>query len=332
MKQTFLSVVFAVLAIGVMAQEIGDGGFENKWKEFPVNGKSQSTYWDFSLDDVTDLFMTLNSLYEIPDDPLPTKLTAFRETDAHSGNYAIKLQSVNFTNNLFVPGVLGTVDRNFANIYLSENYIEVEKPFAYKPRYLTGFFKYMPVNGDSAEIYIKSYNEGDLLGEGSLKIKGTFSEWTPFRLCVNYEGIGEYTDATHIEMLFIASAAYDWNNLENCRGQAGTALYLDDLAFDYEPGEYACESIILNVRNMITHKDIKVYPTPASHDLYFEFSERIPRGQITIYDLTGAEIASTTIEDNHATIPVANVANGIYFYKVTGSKQMICTGKVVVKH
>lgn len=205
--------------------QLPDGSFENSWVEFTAE---KGKYLDFK----TSAFTTLNILYELPDDPLPGKLTAFRTNDAQDGQYAIKLVTADLSGMILVPGAFGTISRDCVGEFLNTGGITIKKEFSYKPVALTGYYKYEPVNGDSAVIDMAIYSGNKEIASALLKEKNTVSEWTPFTLTLNYTD--PTANATHLKLLFIASACYDFSKLQECQGQVGSTLYIDNLKFVYE--------------------------------------------------------------------------------------------------
>ena len=208
----------------VFEDQIPDGSFEADWKEYSAEKGKYMDYYSAA-------FTTLNLLYELPDDPLPGKLTAFRSTDAQDGQYSMKLTTADLSGMILVPGAFGTLSRDFVGEFLNTGGITVKKEFKYKPVALTGYYKYEPVNGDSAVIDMAIYNGTTEIATAVLKEKNAVSEWTPFTLTLNYTDAS--ANATHLKLLFIASGCYDFSKLQECQGQVGSTLYIDNLKFVY---------------------------------------------------------------------------------------------------
>lgn len=76
---------------------------------------------------------------------------------------------------------------------------------------------------------------------------------------------------------------------------------------------------------------ILVYPNPAADKIHIEAPGDF-HGTIKIYDLQGKNIIGQPIS-NGATIPVSELANGIYFYLITDNENVITeTNKIVIAH
>jgi hypothetical protein len=208
-----------------------DGGFENCWQWFENNMAGKSDYWDFA----DNYFLnTMNPFYALHPAFGNTPLTAFRleGSDTYNENYSLKVVSsqMNFAGNtIFLPGVAATLDIDIFGMNLSSG-----RPFTDRPEAIKGWYQYAPVNGDSAAIEIWLRKNGTILGRGKQVIKNTVSEWTQFNVPVNYTS-NETPDT--IAVIFSSSANYDFTDLMTlmqCQGQLGSALYLDDISFEYE--------------------------------------------------------------------------------------------------
>ncbi len=75
---------------------------------------------------------------------------------------------------------------------------------------------------------------------------------------------------------------------------------------------------------------IGVYPNPA--DNFIKISNTKQYNEMVIYDVLGNELKRLNIENhNDVSVPVSNLANGMYFYNLNGKADK-ASGKFVVKH
>jgi len=319
MKKTLLSLLMAVvMTVGAMAQEFPDGGFEN-W----TYQNSQGGYWDYQ----TDILMTLNGLYEMNGVEMTTFPTAFRETqNVHGGNYALRLTSVWFgTDAIFVPGALATLNEPIGNDYVSDfldlGEINLKEAFAFKPWRLTGYYRYEPVAGDSAAIEMKFY-----LGNSVHSTCGKFliyetPEWTAFDIATGLEN--SYLDVDMMSMVFASSAHYNFANLEECDGQAGSSLYLDDLAFRYDNSPMGL------VEPLIPVVKTTVYPNPSADMVHFDFNKEV-NARLVIYNISGAQIFEQNVNGNNAEYNASALANGTYLYRIIEGNTILSSGRFAV--
>jgi len=320
MKKLFLlsGLILSVsLIFAQPKQQIKDGGFE-KWKEYPAE---RGKYWDLEVEK-TDMLRTLNSLYALEVQEFRTELTSFRDTTSpHGGKCALRMESVSFQNVLFVPGAIGTVPENFAALYIKDKGFELSADFESKPLRLTGYYKYAPVNNDSAAIEIELTNYGEFTIASALwKEKETVSDWKEFDIEIKYT-VHEYMDVTDLKLVFAASAGYNFKKLETCKGQVGSKFWIDDIAFEY--GNGLKEPLMER-----THS--KAYPNPATTTVNISF-DKVLKGNLIIYNMLGAEITTQPVNGNSVEANITHLATGSYFYRVIEGNLIRTSGKFLVE-
>ncbi len=75
---------------------------------------------------------------------------------------------------------------------------------------------------------------------------------------------------------------------------------------------------------------VSVFPNPASETVTFSWGEKYIRLNLELYDLTGKQVISRSI-DNNETIGVDQLSRGIYLYKLTDNNDIIDTGKITLR-
>ncbi|MDR1458828.1 MAG: PCMD domain-containing protein [Bacteroidales bacterium] len=232
MRKIILSIasIIAINVCGFCQQPFPDGGFENCWKRVTNPTPGKADYWDFN----DNYFLsTLNQLHELDGDMGNAPLTAEREEgDAYEGSYSLKVVSRPMSfggTTIFLPGVAATLAIQF----LPSLDCIMGEPFTSRPTAITGYYKYVPVNGDSAAIEVNLKSNGTEIGKGKEVITNA-SNWTRFYIPINYTG-NETPDS--IVVILASSAMYDFTgglaSLMQCQGQEGSTLYLDEIEFDY---------------------------------------------------------------------------------------------------
>lgn len=75
--------------------------------------------------------------------------------------------------------------------------------------------------------------------------------------------------------------------------------------------------------------DVRFYPNPANAQLHVSFTALANNSHAVLYDMTGREVyhRNLTAGESEFTLPVAQMANGIYMLRISGS-----TVKIAVKH
>ena len=180
-------------------------------------------------------------LFETPDDPwwetinkvrlLGGPVTTEKTTDAHTGQYAARLETIKYTF-VIITGVLqtGSFHKGQDTAYMIEGV-----PFVKKPIKLRCYYKYFPVDNDSAAVYInltkfdKAAGTKDTLAEGKTAIKDTVPEYQLLELDVTYYKDDVTPDSLNIS--FISS--YHGSKM---MGGVGSALYIDDVSIEMPSG------------------------------------------------------------------------------------------------
>lgn len=313
MKRVSLFLVAVMAILSVNAQTFPDGGFENCWKQYTCE---KGTYWDF----VEGHFIeTLNQLYDLPAENGIAPLTAFREDDAYDGNYALKLVSdtMIFGNErIFLPGACGSLHIDFFDIDCI-----LGNPFTYRPTAMIGYMKYAPVNGDSAAIEVVLKKNSVAIGSGKIMFYNAVNAYTKFTVDINYT-----SEATPDSVIVIvaSSANYDFTSIETlmkCKGQVGSTIYIDELAFEY--GDGVKELILSN-----TH--VNVYPNPACEQLNIQLEQDVD-GEVIVYDNNGKQMLNRQVNGKQFSIDINTLATGHYFLNIVNNDQKIIASKQFVK-
>ncbi len=302
MKKVTFTLLFtgATLVMNAQQPALTNGNLEN-WTQFTGTNES---YWepDTGTNRTSHFLRTLNELADQPF-PLVGPVTCIRETNGsnvHGGSYSAKLVS-GVLGAFFIPGFLGTGDLNIPNqtIYLG-------RQFNGRPDKFRGWYKYTPVNGDSAEfrVWLTRYDalnqQTVLVGEGSQKIKTAVSNFTQFDININYQDAG--TPDT-VVVFCTASAGYNLANLLSSAGQVGSTLWADDLEFVYPAN--------IENNNMMNDK-VQVYPTIVQ-DMVNIYTTDLPENlKIRVYDMSGKEIFTERMNGNHHVIQVSSLEAGSY--------------------
>lgn len=316
MKKILSSLLLIALVGSAVAQNVPDGGFEN-WVD-------KGNYIDYN----TSLLMTLNGLYDMNGVEMETALTAYRDNNAYEGNYAIRLTSVWFgTDAIFVPGALASLNEPITDSYITDfldlHQINLRESYEFKPWRLTGYYKYAPVAGDSAAIELKFYQQsGAVLSTcDKLIITEAADQWTAFDIHTGLEN--SVYGVAEISLVFAASAAYDFDDLEECDGQAGSSLYLDGLAFRYDNDPLGL------VEPLIPVVKTTVYPNPTANNVNFAFNKEV-NANLVVYNINGQQIATKQISGTNADFNASSLANGTYLYRIIDGNTILSSGKFAV--
>jgi hypothetical protein len=311
---------FLLSAFCLNAQQthpLPDLSFEYSWKE--CTSPICPPYEDFD----NDYFYTLNSLCELEAADL-TALKENRKEYVQHGNYSIQLKSGKVTvgiEDIFLPGMVGTLGKEFVPEFLDGGSITVYQLWEYDtPHFMEGYYRYDPKAGDSAYIEIGFANQG--VGEiFSVKkmIYNTVNQLEKFSLPIPKEFWGEVFD--EIKVLFVASAAVNWENLKDCRGQYGSTLWVDNVTLEYRPDGIK--------QNIFSTLKTNAFPNPTTEVLNIELNEDFA-GKVVVYNLTGSKVLEENINGTQCQLNTSALATGNYVYKLMNDNTIFAQGKFVV--
>ena len=322
MKKTIIILLFTVLStIAFTQSNIPNGSLEN-WYNVVVNTNLNFDQPGVGASD--NWITTLNELATIAPPIGPGPVTAFKTTDAHSGTYACKLVSQNFIlvpNDVFIPGMLGTAKINM----ITSSAILGRHCDGCRPVSLSGWYKYEPVNGDSATAVIlvskwnPSTHKRDTIGYGRFIQKEVVSTYTQFTVNVNYRSSDTPDSLT---ILTISSGAFNVVNFMQSHGQVGSTMYVDELMLEYPAGIQ---------QSLMPEVLVSTYPNPASSQIKFDLSKQVAGSSVEIYNMEGKMVTLFAMELKSRIITVASLPDGLYFYRLISGNQILNTGSFIVK-
>ncbi len=319
----FLLFAFAFVAInaGFAQQEIPNGDLED-WYNVPVSG---TLNYDQPGTGPTDNWITtLNDLASLPAPIGPGPVTVFKTTDANTGSFAAKLVSANFPlipSDIFIPGMLGT-----CQMVMTENRALLGRPCAdCKPSKFTGFYKYFPVDGDSAAVVVllskwnTTTKHRDTLGVGYAMVKTEIPAYTKIEIPVFYMS----SDASDsITVLCVSSGGFSAVNFTGGKGKVGSTLYVDDLVLEYPSGIQ---------QSLMPEVGVNTYPNPASDIMNVELSKQVRNGMLEVYNAAGKLMGTWPCSQLKNTIPVYSLTPGTYYFRLMEGKGMLNTGSFSVR-
>jgi hypothetical protein len=260
----------------------------------------------------------------VPDSWLVRDTTASRTTDKYAGNYAVRIQNILLPSDTS-KGTLVSLQPD------SSEGMNPAFPIFVRHTTLNGYYKYTPVNGDSAQIMLFIYKYGfinppsyNLLG-GSWASKGASNTYVPFVLYILY------FDSTL--MLTPDSACIAFSAYKQINFTTGTELYplgnsvlfVDNVSFD------GFISGINNIPNLV--KEVNVYPNPASSTLNIDMNLGESDYYVNLYDLNG-RLIKTIANGNlsgqqQLSVNIEDVPSGDYLLMIS-NKDGYCNKKVSI--
>jgi hypothetical protein len=186
----------------------------------------------------------------------PSTSIVQKSTDAHGGSFAALMKSRTIVGN-FVGATLFTGYLNTTSPLAPIPMLGI--PFTGRPVAMKGWYKYTPVGGDSAWMYIKltkwntTTNTREQIGYIEKRDYAAVNAYTSFDMPINYSS-NAIPDS--IIIVFSASAG-----AEQGVGQVGSSLWIDDVVLDYGAN---------SINEETTTNAITCYPNPCTNALYIQ--------------------------------------------------------------
>ena len=274
----------------------------------------------------TELFYTLNSLYRENNTGGCSDITAWKDGNAQHGSYCIKLVSGRVpagTSYVFLPGMVGTLNQEFVSEFLnSGGNVTISKLWDdYTPCALEGYFKYKPVSGDSALIDIGFYDYDGLVFVEQQIIHDNVDKWTKFSIPIP----NKYWDEEfhEIRIIFAASAGVKWEKLDECKGQIGSTLWVDNISLKYN-----CSSEIIE-QNLSSTLKVNAFPNPTTDILNLELNNNF-EGKVVVFGINGSKILEENITGNKHQLNTSELPAGNYVYRLMKENTFFAQGKFVI--
>lgn len=293
-----VAVIILSLGLRTQAQQI----------ELMTNGNFE--LWD-SLDSYVNPknWFTLNPLVDIGFEAT-TELT----TDAHGGNYAVRLTSKEgqFTD---LSGVLCTGP--LLNQLLQPDFSKMKIAFTRRPAALRFYYKTLQPQPDTAAaaFVMTKWNantqSSDTVAFASIEMTGNDTAYREAFINFTY-----YSALNPDSAYFIASSSMDGFN-----PTPGSTLFLDDLALIYY--QTGVENLKVEME-----PQMQVWPNPTNGVLHINSSVEIVKGRL--YDYTGREFPIDIMPGKNQEIDFSQIREGLYILQLesaTQSKQL----RVIVK-
>lgn len=241
----------------------------------------------------------------------PNPLSVFKAIgiDKHSGNYAMKITTIDLVNNPN-PDLIGDTSGGVftGRIVLSPFSYIFGFPYSGRPEKLEFWAKSAPVGIDSAEALVVLFkNNGisrDTIAIGRITIPHTI-EYTKFHIDLSYYS----TSISDTASIVFGASKYKG------KGEPGSAVFIDDVVFTGWVG--------IEEKNRYTNK-VKIFPNPAKDNL--TITTEIEEAQnVKIIDVSGKMVGCFKIQNFIARINTSLFAEGMYFCEIIDKKEKVLT-------
>lgn len=295
---TILTILFTTSLLSAQCDNqdpitVDNSGLEN-WDEETFYDNPSGDFWD-----------TANRTLDLVLGTIPASVE--RTSDAHSGNYAAKI----ITRTWFGQLASGTLFAGFfdSSVVLTDpdNSVKFGKPFTERPDEFSYWYKYEPVQGDSAEAYsyLTRWNGSsrDTIASAYTKIYDAKNVYTLAEIPFVYNN--NFTeDPDSITIVFASSSRGDI-----FQGQEGNTLFVDDISL------YYC--VTSSYQPLMSENNVTVYPNPTTTELVnFSLEKPIENGLVRVYTNDGKNVSLSSFQGDSHQINVGNWTQGVYRYSI----------------
>ena len=298
MKRTILSILTVITGFGFAnAQDpTPNASFEN-WETITSGLNDYSEPIDWNTANECASLLGIESVSQ--------------SSDAHSGSSSALLTSMQGTGNILINGVLTT------SSMICDPFnpgITGGTTYTSRPDSVVGWFKYAPVDVDTAYVQVILFNQEDTVAYLKHQTWETTSEWTRFSAPLDYWS----SDTPDKISVFFNSS---WGNGNLGEGFAGSALYIDDVDIISNP---------TGINDVLASAAWNIYPNPVIGELNIS----MPAGgeaNIEILDVTGKRVKLERINESNTKLMVDQLVAGIYLYQISSVDDVVIkTGKLLV--
>lgn len=279
------------------AQALANSDFE-QWFSYPLKSPDEWYYAKYLM--VSPLGeenkMVTQTIYAEPDD------------------YALELKNISWAGRWMG----GSISVGFDEMFRTGN------GFALAGRHevFNAYYKFLPENNDSLDIYIKLLKNGNEVGWGYFKQGDRVEEFSPLEINLFYND-SIIPDSAYMQ---ISSGSGEGAN-------GGSKLIIDKLSFD---GFWAVTtSDTTGIETHTLHQNpLKVYPNPARGKLTIEYDSPVEAAIfVELMDVNGTLIKRLNFNsnENKFMVDLSENSSGIYFLKTISQNRVFVNKIVVVK-
>jgi subtilisin family serine protease len=90
-----------------------------------------------------------------------------------------------------------------------------------------------------------------------------------------------------------------------------------------------CNMHTTAIKSVLKNDEVLVYPNPAQQQIQFVFNNDMGSADVIVYSLLGEQVYNTHAYTNNVNIPVQQLADGLYLYKILKNNTLVAQGKFV---
>lgn len=190
-------------------------------------------------------------------------------------------------------------------------------PISYKHQFLNGYYKFFPQNGDTMEIQLTMYQNGQQVGFASFVQSDTIDVFSPLNIPIYYNGGNVNPDSASIK---ISAAKRQVNG--------HSVVYIDKLNFDglIEDLDTTTTAII---EQSYSIDNISIYPNPNNGKFTVNLPTNMSDVKLNIVDINGKIYFSEIEKPDSAANYSFSLSAGCYFVLINHKNGFLCK-KIIV--
>jgi hypothetical protein len=220
--------------------------------------------------------------------------TLSKSTDAQNGNFSAQVETKDATL-MALPGIASLAEMNLDILGGGLTFSSAGAPINVRPTKVSGYFKYLQVNSDTAMIAVvltkwnSVSNTRDTLGLFGSLMNTAYTNYTPFTINIS---VSQTPDSMNI--LLVSSGGNS--------PQIGSILIVDNLSMEFLPNTDIQPIVPLGA---------SAFPNPANDYIMFSVPDE---GQsfLRMYDVTGKLVYENMFSEKSFSVDVSKFSSGIY--------------------
>jgi hypothetical protein len=241
---------------------------------------------------------------------------AYKTSDAKAGSNAIELITYLGERHNMPTAEGGKISTGWYDRNCQNNCQEKGGfPFSNQVDTLAFWYKYAPVGGSTAGVYLNFKKNGNIIGNAgkNLPLSASYQYMEiPFN-------IGQIPDSVMVDIN--SSMWYD-----SLLSNIGSALKIDEMHFK-------SQALTTGIFNNQNQHYISIFPNPTSEKLTIKYTE-ISGKQIDLkmFNTFGQQVLSQRTSDQTGltTLDISQFAEGLYFLRITSDNQTIYDNKIII--
>lgn len=227
--------------------------------------------------------------------------TLSKTTDAQHGNFAARIETIEITLLGAMPGLASLSPIEF-DLLTGLKIKNAGTPFTAKATKVSGYFKYLQQNNDSAAVIVtftkwnNQMNRRDTIFIGGFLVNQPINSYMQFN--VNVSLGAQQPDSMNI--LFVSSAGFN--------PQIGSALLVDNLSVTIDN---------TGIEETFTLFG-DAYPNPTSDYVIFDVPS-VGINHIEVFDSSGKCVMKTTNDKQTFILDFTSLTNGLYFILINNN-------------